>query len=106
MAEETIDFTQSSRRILLNPIVPLSMLDIACRTSERAQATLLGKVYSGHIEIVEVIPMQYSNVPNPLTQSLKIDYQEHQRKLESIQQVYPSLDVVGAILTDVDVSSL
>lgn len=64
MAEESIDFTQSSRRILLNPIVPLSMLDIACRTSERAQATLLGKVYSGHIEIVEVIPMQYSNVQN------------------------------------------
>lgn len=60
MAEEFIDFTQSSRRILLNPIVPLSMLDIVCRTGERAQATLLGKVYPSHIEIIEVIPMQFA----------------------------------------------
>ncbi len=62
MTEETIDFTQSLRRILLNPIVPLSVLDIFCRTAERAQATLLGKIYSDHIEIIEIIPVQYTQV--------------------------------------------
>jgi hypothetical protein len=62
MAEEFIDFTQSSRRILLNPIVPLSVLDITCRTNERAEATILGKVFSGHIEIVEIIPIQFTEV--------------------------------------------
>jgi hypothetical protein len=39
-------------------------------------------------------------------QSLKFDYQEHQKKLESVQQIYPNLDVVGAALTNIKVDSL
>lgn len=40
-----------------------------------------------------------------VSQNLKIDYQEHQRKLEAIQQIYQNLDVVGAVLTDIEVNS-
>lgn len=57
MADEIIEFGPFSRRVLVNPIVPLQILDVFCRTNSRVQATLLGKVYSSSIEIVEAIPI-------------------------------------------------
>lgn len=57
MAEETIDFGGFGRKILVNPIVPLQMLEVFCRTGNRVQGTLLGKVYSSAIEILEVVPI-------------------------------------------------
>lgn len=68
MAEEVIDFTHSSKKLILNPAVPLSVLDIFCRTGERVQATILGKAYANYVEVSEIIP-------NVITSSLKFDHQ-------------------------------
>ena len=58
MAEELIDFGNFSKRILVNPIIVLQILDIYYRNScNRVQATLLGKVYSNAVEILEVVPV-------------------------------------------------
>ena len=56
MAEESIDFGNFSKKILVNPAVPLQVLEIFYRNAHRVQATLLGKVYSNAIEILEVVP--------------------------------------------------
>jgi len=57
MIEETIDFGNFGRKITVNPIVPLQILNLKCRNSNRVQATILGKVYSSHIDILEVVPV-------------------------------------------------
>jgi translation initiation factor IF-1 len=57
MAEETIDFGNFSRKIYVNPIVPLQLLQLKCRNGNRIQATILGKVYSSHIDILEILPV-------------------------------------------------
>jgi hypothetical protein len=57
MAEEIIDFGNFSRKIIVNPIVPLQLLSLKCRNGTRVQATILGKVYSAHIDILEIIPV-------------------------------------------------
>jgi hypothetical protein len=41
----------------VNPIVPLQVSNITYRNSARLQATILGKVYSTHIEILEIVPI-------------------------------------------------
>lgn len=56
MAEESIDFLNLSRKIIINPAVPLQILDIFCRNKMRVQATILGKVYSSSIEVLEIVP--------------------------------------------------
>ena len=87
-----IDFTYFSKKIILNPTVPLAVLDIYLRTGTRFQATILGKVYPSHVEVNEIIP----NVP-----AAKFDYQEHNRKLDYLQTIYPNLEVLGGLLTDI-----
>lgn len=57
MTDEAIDFGNFTKRILVNPIVPLQMLNLKCRTGNRVQATLLGKVYSSHVDILEIVPV-------------------------------------------------
>lgn len=49
MAEESIDFLNLNRKIIINPAVTLQVLDIFCRNQTRVQATILGKVYSSSI---------------------------------------------------------
>ena len=56
MAEEIIDFGNFSRKILVNPAVPLQLLQLKFRNSQRIQATLIGKVYSSHIDILDLVP--------------------------------------------------
>ena len=56
MTEEGIDFGNFNRKIIINPIVPLQMIDIYCRNKMRVQATILGKIYSTSIEILEIVP--------------------------------------------------
>jgi translation initiation factor IF-1 len=56
MAEESIDFQNFNKKIIINPVVPLQMIDIYCRNKARVQATILGKVYSSSIEILEIVP--------------------------------------------------
>lgn len=57
MQEEAIDFGNLSRKILVNPIVPLQLINIKCRNNTRVQATILGKIYSNAIEILEIVPV-------------------------------------------------
>jgi translation initiation factor IF-1 len=57
MAEEIIDFGNFSKRINVNPIIPLQILNLKCRNGNRIQATILGKVYSSHIDILEIVPV-------------------------------------------------
>ena len=57
MAQESIDFGNFSRKILINPAVVLQILELNYRNSLRVQATLLGKVYSNAIEILEMVPV-------------------------------------------------
>ena len=57
MADELIDFGNFSRKIILNPIVPLQLLQLHARNSQHIQATLLGKVYSSHIDILDILPV-------------------------------------------------
>ena len=97
MAEEVIDFTNSSKKITLSPVVPLTVFDIFCRTGQRVEATLLGKAYSNYIEIEEVIP-------NVITHNLKFDYQEHAKRLDYLQTIYPHLEVIGGLLTDINMA--
>lgn len=52
MAEESIDFLNLNRKIIINPAVPLQILDIYCRNQMRVQATILGKIYSSSIEVL------------------------------------------------------
>lgn len=52
MAEEPIDFGNFNKKILMNPVVPLQILELYYRNNARVQATLLGKVYSNTIEIL------------------------------------------------------
>jgi hypothetical protein len=56
MAEESIDFLNLNRKIIINPAVPLQILDIFCRNQMRVQATILGKIYSSSIEVLEIVP--------------------------------------------------
>ena len=49
MAEEFIDFDNSGRKILINPVVPLQIINIYARSGQRVQATLLGRVYTSAI---------------------------------------------------------
>lgn len=49
MAEESIDFQNFNKKIIINPVVPLQMIDIYCRNKARVQATILGKIYSSSI---------------------------------------------------------
>ncbi len=56
MAEDSIDFLNLNRKIIINPAVPLQILDIFCRNKMRVQATILGKVYSSSIEVLEIVP--------------------------------------------------
>lgn len=56
MAEQSIDFLNLNRKIIINPAVPLQILDIFCRNKMRVQATILGKVYSSSIEVLEIVP--------------------------------------------------
>lgn len=57
MAEEVIDFGNFSRKITVSPIIPLQLFNIKLRNSyNRVQATLLGKVYSQHIDILDLVP--------------------------------------------------
>jgi hypothetical protein len=60
MIEESIDFGNFSKKILVNPIVPLQILDIYFRNKLRVQATILGKVYSNAIEILDIVPISLS----------------------------------------------
>lgn len=61
MTEELIDFGNFSRNITLNPIVPLQLLQLHARnTPQRVQATLIGKVYSSHIDILDIVPVALS----------------------------------------------
>lgn len=89
-----IDFTYFSKKIILNPTVPLAVLDIYLRTGTRVQATILGKVYPSHVEINEIIP----NVT-----SAKFDYQEHNKRLDYLQTIYPNLEVLGGLFTDINI---
>ena len=57
MAEEIIDFGNFSRKIIVNPAVPLQLLQLKFRNSQRIQATLIGKVYSSHIDILDLVPI-------------------------------------------------
>ena len=57
MAEEIIDFGNFSRKITVNPIVPLQVLQLKYRNSQRVQATIIGKVYSSHIDVLDVVPV-------------------------------------------------
>jgi translation initiation factor IF-1 len=57
MAEEIIDFGNFSKRINVSPIIPLQILNLKCRNGNRIQATILGKVYSSHIDILEIVPV-------------------------------------------------
>ena len=57
MAEETIDFGNFGRKILVNPAVVMQVMEVFCRSSSRVQATLLGKVYSSSVEILEAVPI-------------------------------------------------
>ncbi len=57
MAEETIDFGNFSRKITVSPNIPLQLLNLRLRNSyQRIQATLIGKVYSQHIDILDLVP--------------------------------------------------
>lgn len=56
MAEDSIDFLNLNRKIIINPAVPLQILDIYCRNKLRVQATILGKIYSSSIEVLEIVP--------------------------------------------------
>ena len=57
MTEEIIDFGNFSRKIIVNPAVPLQILQLKFRNTQRIQATIIGKVYSSHIEILDVVPV-------------------------------------------------
>jgi hypothetical protein len=57
MTDNLIDFNNFTKKVIINPIVPLQILNIYCRNSMNVQATLLGKVYASHIEIVEIVPV-------------------------------------------------
>lgn len=57
MSEEIIDFGSFSKQVKINPAVPLQILDAFCRNGSRIQATLLGKVYSSTIEVLEAVPI-------------------------------------------------
>ena len=58
MAEEIIDFGNFGRKITVSPSIPLQLINIKCRNDRmRVQATLLGKVYSAHIDILELVPV-------------------------------------------------
>lgn len=73
MAEESIDFGNFTKKIVVNPAVPLQVLDIYYRNAHRVQATLLGKVYSHAIEILEVVPYALCDatvrLPSPRSRS-------------------------------------
>jgi hypothetical protein len=49
MAEESIDFGNFNKKILMNPCVPLQILELHYRNNCRVQATILGKVYANAI---------------------------------------------------------
>lgn len=104
MAEEAIDFGNFSRKITVSPNIPLQLLNLKLRNSNnRIQATLLGKVYSQHIDILDLIPttITESNKVQPLTIKVKpLDFPEHTRSLENILTVYPSLQIIGVGVTD------
>ena len=57
MAEEIIDFGNFSRKIIVNPAVPMQIMQIKYRNTQRIQATLIGKVYSSHIDILDIVPV-------------------------------------------------
>ena len=57
MTEEVIDFGNFSKKINVNPIVPLQIHNLKCRNGNRIQTTILGKIYSSHIDILEVVPV-------------------------------------------------
>ncbi len=57
MTEEAVDFGGFSKQVKINPAVVLQILDVFCRNGSRIQATLLGKVYSSTIEILEAVPI-------------------------------------------------
>lgn len=56
MTQDSIDFLNFNKKIIINPVVPLQILDIYCRNKMRVQATLLGKIYSSSIEVLEIVP--------------------------------------------------
>lgn len=60
MTEEIIDFGNFSRKIIVNPIVPLQLLQIKYRNSQRIMATIIGKVYSSHVEVLDLVPIAMS----------------------------------------------
>ena len=57
MTEDIIDFGNFSRKIIVNPAVPMQLLQLKYRNSQRIQATIVGKVYSSHIEILDLVPI-------------------------------------------------
>jgi len=68
MTEDIIDFGNFSRKIIVNPAVPMQLLQLKYRNTQRIQATIVGKVYSSHIEILDLVPIamcEDSKVPLP-----------------------------------------
>lgn len=80
----------------MNPIVPLQLLNLFCRNGARVQATLLGKVYSSHIDILELVPVAVCDHNKVKT----IDFADHARSLENLMTVYPNLQILGVAVTD------
>ena len=61
MTDEVIDFGNFSRKIIVNPIIPLQLFNLKLRNSyHRIQATIIGKVYSSHIDILDLVPIAYT----------------------------------------------
>ena len=94
MAEEIIDFGNFSKKITVNPIVPLQMLQLKYRNSQRIQATIIGKVYSSHIDILDLVPISMSEenkVTLPLDSlNLSISHSTREASRTSWQYTQPS----------------